>query len=227
MTNGVLASSASPVALSWNGTTANSDSRHNVGFFEALARAYRVRVGMTQAAKHAQNTNLFAATPGPSITGTALETVAMAPTGATPIAANRPTGSIADFISAAARQESVPPALLTAVVHVESGFQPNAVSPVGAKGLTQLMDGTARSLGVTDSFDPWQNLVGGARFLRGLLSRYNGNVTLAVAAYNAGPGAVDSYGGTVPPYAETQSYVRQVLGAYHHYQASESPGGSQ
>ncbi len=125
-----------------------------------------------------------------------------------------PPGGIQALIVAAARQERIPPALLAAVTRVESGFQPRAVSRAGAKGLTQLMDETARALGVTDSFDPWQNLVGGARYLRLLLDRYGGNVTLALAAYNAGPGAVDAAGGRVPPFPETQIYVRRVMAAY-------------
>ncbi len=127
---------------------------------------------------------------------------------------SRPPAGLQPLIVAAARQERVPPALLAAVTRVESGFQPHAVSRAGAKGLTQLMDETAHALGVTNSFDPWQNLVGGARFLRQLLDRYAGNVALALAAYNAGPGAVDAAGGQVPPFPETQTYVRRVMAAY-------------
>jgi soluble lytic murein transglycosylase-like protein len=126
----------------------------------------------------------------------------------------RPSSGLQALIAAAARQERIPPALLAAVARVESGFQPRAVSRAGAKGLTQLMDDTAHALGVTDSFDPWQNLVGGARYLRLLLDRYGGDVTLALAAYNAGPGAVDAAGRRVPPYPETQAYVQRVIAAY-------------
>jgi len=113
------------------------------------------------------------------------------------------------------------------VVQVESGFQPQAVSSAGAKGLTQLMDGTARTLGVTNSFDPWQNLTGGATFLSALLSRYHGNVSLALAAYNAGPGAVDAAGGAIPPYEETQRYVRLVTAVYHRNLAAQGTGGNE
>lgn len=113
------------------------------------------------------------------------------------------------MIARAAAEADLDPALVRAVVAVESGFEPNAVSPAGAKGLMQLMDGTARQLGVADPFDPEQNLRGGTTFLRYLLDRY-GDERLALAAYNAGPGAVDRYGG-IPPYAETQRYVREVL----------------
>lgn len=115
------------------------------------------------------------------------------------------------LIESAARKYGVRPALLAALVKQESNFNPNAQSGVGAKGLTQLMDATARGLGVTDAFDPAQSLDGGARFLGGLLKQFKGNESLALAAYNAGPGAVQKYGG-IPPYQETQRYVPKVLG---------------
>jgi soluble lytic murein transglycosylase-like protein len=116
-----------------------------------------------------------------------------------------------NLIESAARKYGVRPALLAALVKQESNFSPNAQSGVGAKGLTQLMDATARGLGVTDAFDPAQSLDGGARFLGGLLKQFKGNESLALAAYNAGPGAVQKYGG-IPPYQETQRYVPKVLG---------------
>jgi soluble lytic murein transglycosylase-like protein len=116
-----------------------------------------------------------------------------------------------DMITAAAHKYGVRPALLAAVVKQESNFNPNAKSGAGAKGLTQLMDATAHGLGVTDPFDPTQSLEGGARFLGGLLKQFKGNESLALAAYNAGPGAVQKYGG-IPPYQETQRYVPKVLG---------------
>lgn len=123
-----------------------------------------------------------------------------------------------DQITSVARQVGISPALVAAVVDAESGFNPQAVSTAGAKGLMQLMDATARGLGVANAFDPQQNLLGGARFLQSLLGRYGGDLTMALAAYNAGPVAVDRYGG-VPPYAETQRYVPKVLAAYQKYQA--------
>ena len=115
-----------------------------------------------------------------------------------------------DLVEAAARKYGIDPSLLAAVAQTESGFNPHAQSRAGAKGLMQLMDGTARGLGVTDSFDPAQSLDGGARFLSGLLKQFNGDVRLALAAYNAGPVAVKKYGG-IPPYEETQRYVPKVL----------------
>jgi len=116
-----------------------------------------------------------------------------------------------ELIVAAANKYSIGPALLAGVVKQESNFNPNATSGVGAKGLTQLMDATARGLGVTDPFDPAQSLDGGARFLSSLMKQFHGDQSLALAAYNAGPGAVQKYGG-IPPYQETQRYVPKVLG---------------
>jgi soluble lytic murein transglycosylase len=108
------------------------------------------------------------------------------------------------------RQYGVSPVLVEAIVRMESGFDPRAVSPKGAGGLMQLMPETASALGVIDRFDPRENISGGVRHLRHLLDRYKGSVVLAVAAYNAGETAVDSYRG-IPPYAETLRYVQQVL----------------
>jgi hypothetical protein len=114
---------------------------------------------------------------------------------------------------ATARKHGLDPELVLAVVGVESAFQPDAVSPKGAQGLMQLMPGTADSLGVEDAFDPGQNLDGGVRHLGSLLTLYDGDLSRALAAYNAGEGAVARHGG-IPPFRETREYVKKVLERY-------------
>lgn len=123
------------------------------------------------------------------------------------------SSDFADIVKTASEKYNVDEELINSVIKAESNFYPNAVSNCGAEGLMQLMPGTALSLGVNDSFDPEQNILGGTNYLRKMLTRYGGDVELALAAYNAGPGAVDKYEG-IPPYAETQAYVKRVLNYY-------------
>ena len=119
-------------------------------------------------------------------------------------------------ITQIAAQYSLDPALMHAVISAESAYNPSAVSNKGAMGLMQLMPDTARRFGVQDPFDPIANMHGGARYLRWLIDRFN-NTYLAVAAYNAGEGAVERYGNSIPPYEETQIYVTRVLNYYNSY----------
>jgi soluble lytic murein transglycosylase-like protein len=133
--------------------------------------------------------------------------------------ASAPAGSdIVGLVEQAARRHGLDPALVLAVVSVESGFKPQAVSPKGAQGLMQLMPRTAASLGVEDALDPEQNVDAGVRHLESLVRLYGGDLTRALAAYNAGQGAVARHGG-VPPYRETRTYVRKVLERYRARQA--------
>ena len=123
------------------------------------------------------------------------------------------------MIRQASQQHGVSEGLIKAVMHTESGFNINARSPVGAQGLMQLMPATARRFNVSNAYDPQQNIFGGARYLSWLLKRFNGNTQLAIAAYNAGEGNIDKYGG-IPPFRETQDYVRRVTSRFQNLYSS-------
>jgi soluble lytic murein transglycosylase-like protein len=122
--------------------------------------------------------------------------------------------SYSDIISQAASKYNLPDKLISAVIKQESNFNNSIVSHAGAQGLMQLMPGTAKFLGVKDSFDPVQNVMGGAKYLRQMLNQFGGNIELALAAYNAGPGNVKKHDG-IPPFNETQQYVKKVLGYFN------------
>lgn len=126
-----------------------------------------------------------------------------------------------DEISAAAEIFAVDDALIRAIIHAESAYQPTALSPKGAQGLMQLMPATGKEMDVIDAFDPVSNIAGGTRYLSLLLEEFNNDIDKAAAAYNAGPGAVQKYGG-VPPYKETQEYVRRVNILYKRYRVAGS-----
>jgi soluble lytic murein transglycosylase-like protein len=129
------------------------------------------------------------------------------------ISVNEPVSFTSKFdslINRASDKYNLPADLLKKVIQTESNFDPNVVSSAGAQGLMQLMPATAKWLGVTNPFDPAQNIEGGSKYLHNMLDKYNGDVTLALAAYNAGPGNVDKFGG-VPPFEETQNYIKKIL----------------
>jgi soluble lytic murein transglycosylase-like protein len=164
----------------------------------------------------------------------ALQAATMADSSPTTAHSESAAGASADggeydsVIEQAAERYGVDPTVLHGLIQQESGFDPNAQSSAGASGLTQLMPGTATSMGVTNPLNPTESIEGGARYLSQLMSQFGGNTEDALAAYNAGPGAVQQYGG-IPPYAETQSYVSKVLGYAEAYRqthpASISAGG--
>ncbi len=129
------------------------------------------------------------------------------------------------IIESAAHTYKVDPALLHAVILAESAYNPNAVSPKGATGLMQLMPGTAKRYGVTNIYDPSDNIHGGTRYLRDLLRMFNNNIHLAVAAYNAGENAVINRGNKIPPYPETRNYVSKVT-AFYQYNKQKAAGGA-
>lgn len=145
------------------------------------------------------------------------DTPAPAPAASTP--ATGPT-TIDQHLSEASQTSGIDRDFLESVIHHESGFNPKAVSPKGARGLMQLMPDTATQLGVKDSFDPGQNIQGGAAYLRQLLEMYHGDAQKALAAYNAGPHRVEQYKG-VPPYRETRAYVARIIREYNQKKLAE------
>lgn len=134
------------------------------------------------------------------------------------------TANVEELIEAFSNQYNVDSDFIKAIIKQESGFNTNATSKKGAMGLMQLMPSTAESMGVTDAYDPSQNIEGGVKYLRGLLDKFDNNKELALAAYNAGPTAVKKYGG-IPPYKETQNYVDAIMSAYAQMKSIENPQG--
>lgn len=163
----------------------------------------------------------FSSRPGNE--GARLTRLPVAPTRPAMRPARRiPPQELAPHIEAAARQHGLPPALIKAVIRVESGFNPVATSPKGAQGLMQLMPQTASELAVADPYDVQQNIWGGTRYLSRLLARFNYRLPLALAAYNAGPGRVERRQ-DIPDIPETQQFVRQVCAEFLKYRSQEKP----
>ena len=133
-----------------------------------------------------------------------------------PVKSTAGTDSINELIGEYSIKNELDENLVKAIIQQESGFQPNVTSKAGAMGLMQLMPGTAKGLGVNNAYDPEENIAGGTKYLKNLLNKYDGDTTKALAAYNAGPAAVEKYNG-IPPYTETQNYVKNVLGIYEKY----------
>ncbi len=135
-------------------------------------------------------------------------------------------GKYSDIINSAAGTFDLKPNLIKAVIAAESAGKADSLSAKNAKGLMQLVDSTAKEMGVTNAFDPKENIMGGAKYLKTLLEKFSGNLSLALASYNAGPGKVEQYGG-VPPFSETQNYVKRVLGYLKMFDGSEVSGNGQ
>lgn len=198
------AQSSTPTQIPSSG--ANPASTAGSTLVPAAATTLPTTTGLAPGASYA----LPSTTPGVPSTASAIT----APSGAAGASAGYDS-----LIEQAAARNGVDPAVLHGLIQQESGFDPHATSSAGALGLTQLMPGTAASLGVTEPLDPAQSIEGGARYLGEMLRDFGGDTEKALAAYNAGPGAVQRYGG-VPPYAETQQYVSKVLGYAAEYRQS-------
>jgi soluble lytic murein transglycosylase-like protein len=195
--------------------TATTTPAPTTSFSDALAQASAPAAATTSydagAVQPAATTTPAAPTGCSDVLGAATTSPVATPT-TTSTDADAAAPYLGD-IDAASQKYGVDPLLLQSLIQQESGFDPNATSGAGAQGLTQLMPSTAAGLGVTNPYDPAQAIDGGAHYLADQLAQFGGNTSLALAAYNAGPGAVNQYGG-VPPYPETQSYVQDILDRY-------------
>ncbi|MFT8322353.1 MAG: lytic transglycosylase domain-containing protein [Bacillus sp. (in: firmicutes)] len=184
-----------------NFTTGESNSSGSSLFQELLSSLSANDSSLTNTLK---NTTLGSSALAP---GNNINSLAQLPKSLTKL--NTSTTNFQAIIQEAAEKYHVPEKLISSVIKVESNYNPNATSYAGASGLMQLMPQTAKSLGVTNVYSPEENIMGGTKYLKQLLTKYDDNIELALAAYNAGPGNVDKYGG-LPPFKETQNYVAKV-----------------
>jgi soluble lytic murein transglycosylase-like protein len=195
----------------------NFDTRNGVRVYvepvKPAASTPRIRRSKSTAR---QNAMMVLDNPASTVRPTVLTYDSLSATNSGAVLHGYTTGSsqIDGYLIDSGTRNGIDPLLLYSIMHQESSFKSHAISPKGARGLMQLMPGTAMRYGVTNIFDPRQNIEGGARYVRFLLDRFDGDVNLTLAGYNAGEGAVEKYGWRIPPYAETQEYVRRISRRY-------------
>ena len=211
---GVISASASDVAILRNGFSIRHQSREAIGsttrLYTAADKSSFVDVPTDQIERFDKDLTPVAEVAAPIVTKPNLQVGALI--------ASKP--NLQEVIRGASDKQLLDADLVNSVIRAESGFNPHAVSAKGARGLMQLMPGTASTLGVTDSFDPKANVQGGTQYLRWLLDRYNYDLPKALAAYNAGPHRVEQYHG-VPPYSETRAYVARIIRDFNRQKLAE------
>jgi soluble lytic murein transglycosylase-like protein len=210
---GLILASLSAAAHALERVTLRNGFSYDCARREALDDTH-IRLFLASSGSSASSATNFIDLPTQSIAAIEILPDPIIPEPAQPAAASTPEPStmpdVPTLLSKAGAQHNIDAELLASIVHTESGGRANAVSRAGARGLMQLMPGTAQQLGVSDAFRPDQNIAGGSTYFDDLLTRYHDNLALALAAYNAGPAAVDRYHG-IPPYRETRAYVARVM----------------